>query len=160
MQNVKDILAAVKWIKQIPSIDPDRIGLWGGSGGGCTTLYTMTHSDAFKAGISTFPVSDWHYYDSIYTERYQGTPEDNPLGYKDTSCELAASHLKGKLFIVHSTYDDNVHPQNTFAFIDKLIANNIQFQLMIYPWRKHGVSDYPARVHLYTMMLDFWRKNL
>lgn len=160
MQNVKDILAAVKWIKQIPAVDPERIGIWGGSGGGCTTLYTMTHSDVFKAGISLFPVSDWHYYDSIYTERYLSTPQDNPEGYRDTSCELFAHNLKGRLLIVHGTYDDNVHPQNTYAFIDQLIKYNIQFDLMIYPWRKHGISDNPGRIHMYTLMLDFWRRYL
>jgi dipeptidyl-peptidase-4 len=73
---------------------------------------------------------------------------------------LAAPNLKGRLLIAHGTYDDNVHPQNTWAFINELIAKNIQFELMIYPWRKHGISDYPARVHLYTLMLDFWKKNL
>ena len=160
IQNVKDISAGVEWIKQMPWIDPNRIGIWGGSGGGCSTLYTMTHSDAFKAGISLFPVSDWHYYDSIYTERYLSTPQDNPNGYKDTSSVLSAKNLKGRLLIVHGTYDDNVHPQNTFAFIDRLIKNNIQFDLMIYPWRKHGIRDYPARVHLYTLMLDFWQRHL
>ena len=160
IRNVKDISAGVEWIKQMPWIDPNRIGIWGGSGGGCTTLYTMTHSDAFKAGISLFPVSDWHYYDSIYTERYLSTPQDNPKGYRDTSSVLSAGNLKGRLLIVHGTYDDNVHPQNTYAFIDRLIKNNIQFDLMIYPWRKHGIRDYPARVHLYTLMLDFWQRHL
>ena len=160
MQNVKDILAAVKWIKQIPAIDPERIGIWGGSGGGCTTLYTMTRSDVFKAGISLFPVSDWYYYDTIYTERYQSTPQDNPEGYRETSCELFAHNLKGRLLIVHGTYDDNVHPQHTYAFIDRLIQHNIQFEMMIYPWRKHGISDSPGRVHMYTLMLDFWKRQL
>jgi dipeptidyl-peptidase-4 len=160
IRNVKDISAGVEWIKQMPWIDSNRIGIWGGSGGGCTTLYTMTHSDIFKAGISLFPVSDWHYYDSIYTERYLSTPQDNPQGYKDTSSVLSAKNLKGRLLIVHGTYDDNVHPQNTYAFIDRLIKNNIQFELMIYPWRKHGIRDYAARVHLYTLMLDFWQRHL
>ncbi|MBA7492386.1 Dipeptidyl aminopeptidase 4 [subsurface metagenome] len=160
MQNVKDILAGIRWLKSMPYIDPERIGIWGRSGGGCTTLYTMTHSDAFKAGIAVAPVSDWHFYDTIYTERYQSTPQDNPDGYKETSSVLSASNLKGKLFIVHGTYDDNVHPQNTFAFTNNLIKHNIPFELMIYPWRKHGISDTPARVHLYHLMLDFWKRNL
>lgn len=160
MQNVKDILAGVQWIKTLPYIDPDRIGIWGGSGGGCTTIYIMTHADVFKAGVSLFPVSDWYYYDSIYTERYLSTPQDNPEGYRDTSAVLSAPNLKGRLLIAHGTYDDNVHPQNTWAFINELIAKNIQFELMIYPWRKHGIGDYPARVHLYTLMLDFWKRNL
>lgn len=160
MQNLKDILDGVKWIKKFPYIDEKRIGIWGGSGGGCTTLFVMTHSDVFKAGISLYPVTDWHYYDTIYTERYQSTPEDNPEGYKATSLVLSAKNLKGRLLIVHGTYDDNVHPQNTEAFINELIKNNIQFDLMIYPWRKHGIGDLPARIHLYTLMLDFWKRNL
>lgn len=159
-QNLKDILDGVKWIKKFPYIDEKRIGIWGGSGGGCTTLFVMTHSDVFKAGISLYPVSEWHYYDTIYTERYQSTPEDNPEGYKATSSVLTAKNLKGRLLIVHGTYDDNVHPQNTEAFINELIKNNIQFDLMIYPWRKHGIGDLPARIHLYTLMLDFWKRNL
>ncbi|MCU0285308.1 MAG: S9 family peptidase [Acidobacteria bacterium] len=160
IKNVEDILASVKWLKEKNYIDQNRIGIWGGSGGGCTTIYTMTHTGVFKAGISLFPVSDWIYYDSIYTERYLNTPQQNPQGYVDTSAVLTASKLKGRLLIAHGTYDDNVHPQNTWAFIDQLIANNIQFDLMIYPWRKHGISDYEGRVHLYTLMLDFWKKNL
>lgn len=160
MQNVKDILDGVKWIKEKSYIDPNRIGIWGGSGGGCTTIYTMTHTDVFKAGISLFPVSDWLYYDSIYTERFLNTPQENPEGYRDTSAVLSVHNLKGHLLIAHGTYDDNVHPQNTWAFINELIAKNIQFELMIYPWRKHGISDYPGRVHSYTLMLDFWKRNL
>ncbi|MGQ9618882.1 MAG: S9 family peptidase [Candidatus Aminicenantia bacterium] len=160
IQNLKDILDGVKWIKKFPFIDEKRLGIWGGSGGGCTTLFVMTHSEVFKAGIALYPVSDWHFYDSIYTERYQSTPEDNSEGYRLTSSVLAAKNLKGKLLIVHGTYDDNVHPQNTEAFINELIKNNIQFEIMIYPWRKHGIGDLPARIHLYTLMLDFWKRNL
>jgi len=159
-QNLKDILAGVDWLKKMSFIDQNQLGVWGWSGGGCTTLYTMTHSDIFKAAIAVAPVADWHFYDTIYTERYQGTPQDNPEGYKETSSVLAAKNLKGHLLIVHGTYDDNVHPQNTFAFTNSLIKNNIKFELMIYPWRKHGVSDTPARIHLYNLMLDFWNRNL
>lgn len=160
MQNLKDILAGVNWLKQMPFIDSSRLGIWGGSGGGCTTLYVMTHSDIFKAGISLYPVSDWYLYDTIYTERYQSTPQDYPQGYKDTSSVLVAGNLKGRLLICHGTYDDNVHPQNTEAFINNLIEHNIPFELMIYPWRKHGISDAPATIHLYNLMLNFWKRNL
>ncbi len=160
IQNLKDILDGVKWIKQFPFIDENRLGIWGGSGGGCTTLFVMTHSDVFKAGIALYPVSDWHFYDTIYTERYQSTPKENPEGYRATSSVLSAKNLKGYLLIVHGTYDDNVHPQNTEAFINELIKHNIQFELMIYPWRKHGISDFPARIHLYTLMSNFWKRNL
>jgi dipeptidyl-peptidase-4 len=160
MQNVKDILSGVRWLEKFPFIDKSRLGIWGWSGGGCTTLFTMTHSDVFKAAIAVAPVSDWRYYDTIYTERYQSTPQDNPEGYQETSSVLAAKNLKGRLLIVHGTYDDNVHPQNTYAFINSLIKNNIPFELMIYPWRKHGIRDTPARIHLYNLMLDFWKRNL
>jgi dipeptidyl-peptidase-4 len=160
MQNVKDILAAVRWLGELPYNDTSRLGIWGGSGGGCTTLYTMTHCDAFKAGISLYPVSDWHFYDTIYTERYLDTPERNPRGYKETSSVLAARDLKGKLLIVHGTYDDNVHPQNTEAFIHELIAANMPFEMMIYPWQKHGIGARPDQIHLRTLMLDFWKRNL
>jgi dipeptidyl-peptidase-4 len=160
MPNVRDIQAALRWIKRQPNIDARRIGIWGGSGGGCTTIYTMTRMRDFKAGISLFPVSDWYYYDTIYTERFLDTPQDNPDGYRDTSAVLGGSNLSGRLLIVHGTYDDNVHPQNTWAFVNELIMFNIQFDMMIYPWRKHGITDLPARVHLYTMMMDFWKKNL
>ena len=71
-----------------------------------------------------------------------------------------AENLKGRLLIVHGTYDDNVHPQNSYAFINSLIKNNIPFELMIYPWRKHGIRDAPARIHLYSLMLVFWKRNL
>ncbi len=147
-------------MKTLPYVDSERIGLWGGSGGGCTTLYTMTHSDVFKAAVSLYPVSDWHFYDTIYTERYMDTPQNNPRGYQETSSVLAASQLKGKLLIIHGTYDDNVHPQNTLAFINGLIEHNIQFDLMMYPWRKHGIGDLPARRHLDRMILDFWKRHL
>jgi dipeptidyl-peptidase 4 len=160
IQNVRDILAGVEGLKNLPYVDPERLGLWGWSGGGCTTLYTMTHSDAFKAAIAVAPVADWRFYDSIYTERYQGTPEENPSGYEETSSVKAASNLKGRLLIAHGTYDDNVLPQNTYAFIDKLMESRIPFDLMIYPWRKHGISDTPATLDLFRRMLTFWDQNL
>jgi dipeptidyl-peptidase-4 len=159
-QNLKDILAGVAWLKQQPWVDATRLGIWGGSGGGTMTLYAMTRSDVFKAGISLFPVSDFTYYDTIYTERYMSTPQENPEGYKATSSMLVAGNLKGRLLIAHGTYDDNVHPQNTEAFVNGLYAKNIQFDLLIYPWRKHGISDRPGTIHLYTAMLEFWQRYL
>jgi dipeptidyl-peptidase 4 len=160
MQNVRDILDAVRWIKSLPYVDGARLGLWGGSGGGCTTLFTMTHSDVFKAAVSLFPVSDWHYYDTIYTERYLDRPQDNPEGYAETSSVRAAGNLKGTLLIVHGTYDDNVHPQNTEAFAHELIQRGIPFEMMIYPWQKHGILAPADQLHLRARMLDFWNRNL
>jgi len=158
--NVADILAAVRRLKEFPFVDPDRIGLWGGSGGGCTTLFTMTHCDAFKAAIALYPVSDWHFYDTIYTERYLDTPQTNPGGYAETSSVLAAGNLKGRLLIVHGTYDDNVHPQNTEAFIHALIAADKPYEMMIYPWQKHGIRGEAEEIHLGKLMIEFWRRNL
>lgn len=160
LQNVKDILDGVRWIKKMPFIDGDNLGLWGWSGGGCTTLYTMTHSDVFKAAIAVAPVSDWHFYDTIYTERYMGTPQDNKDGYRITSSVLAASNLKGHLLLIHGSYDDNVHPQNSYAFADELIAHGIDFEMLIYPWRKHGITDRAAHIHHFNLMLNFWEQNL
>ncbi len=159
-QNVADILAAVRRIKEFPFVDGARLGLWGGSGGGCTTLFTTTHCDAFKAAIALYPVSDWHYYDTIYTERYQDTPQRNPKGYEDTSSVLAAKNLKSRLLIIHGTYDDNVHPQNTEAFIHELILANIPVEVMIYPWQKHGIEAQADSIHHFTLMLDFWKRHL
>ena len=161
IRNVKDILAGVLWLKQMPYIDINRLGIWGGSGGGATTIQVMTSSDVIKAGIARAPGNvDWYLYDTIWTERYMDTPQDNPEGYKETSTVLRASNLKGRLLIIHGTYDDNVHIQNTYAFINELIEHNIQFELMIYPWRKHGISDIAARIHSHYLMLDFWNRHL
>lgn len=158
--NLNDILSAVDWLSSLTYIDSKRIGIWGWSGGGSTTLFAMTHSDVFKAGISIAPVSDLQFYDTIYMEKYMRTPDDNPNGYEESSSVSAAKNIKGHLLIVHGTYDDNVHPQNTYAFIDQLIENNIQFDIMIYPWRQHTIADTKARIHLYSMMLNFWKKYL
>lgn len=158
--NLDDILSAIDWLCSLPYIDNKRIGIWGWSGGGSTTLFAMTHSNAFKAGISVAPVSDLQFYDTIYMEKYMSTPDDNPNGYEQSSSVAAAKNLKGHLLIIHGTYDDNVHPQNTYAFIDQLIENNIHFEIMIYPWRQHTIADTNARIHLYTIMLNFWKKYL
>ena len=157
---LSDLLDAVKWLKKQDFVDPGRVGIWGWSGGGTFTLLALTHSKEFKAGISVAPVTDWHHYDTIWAEAYMKRPEDNPEGYEKTSLVKTAKNLHGRLLLVHGTYDDNVHPQNTWAFIDELIKANKMFDLMIYPMRKHGISDDPARIHLYNTMLEFWTKNL
>ena len=159
-KSLEEILAGVAWLKRQPWVDAGRIGIWGGSGGGAMTLYAMTHSDAFRAGVSLFPVSDFATYDSIYTERYMRTPAENPEGYVATSSVRKAGDLKGRLLVAHGTFDDNVHPQNTEAFVDALYEKNVQFEMLIYPWRKHGITDRPATVHLYTAMLEFWKRHL
>ena len=120
----------------------------------------MTHSQEFKAGIAVAALSDWHHYDTIWAEAFMKRPQDNPKGYKKTSLVKAAKNLHGRLLLVHGTYDDNVHPQNAWAFIDELIKAGKMFDMMMYPMRQHGISDDPAQIHLYNTMLEFWTHNL
>jgi len=144
---------------QYPQLDRARTGIWGWSNGGSMTLYALTHSDRFKAGISVAPVTNWRDYDSIYTERYMGLPKDNARGYDD-SIVSAAGNLHGSLLLVHGTSDDNVHFQNTIQIADALIKNGKQFQLMIYPDKTHGIAGPDTRAHLFHMMEDFWKNEL
>jgi dipeptidyl-peptidase-4 len=157
---LNDLIAAAKWLKSQPYVDADRVGIWGWSGGGSYTLNAMTKSTEFKAGIAVAAVSDWHYYDTKWAEFSMKRPEDNPEGYEKTSFVKSAKDLHGRLLLVHGTYDDNVHPQNAWSFIDELIKAGKMFDLMMYPMRKHGISDRPARIHLFNTMLEFWSKNL
>ncbi|MDZ7401658.1 MAG: S9 family peptidase [candidate division KSB1 bacterium] len=157
---LNDLIDAVKWFKSQSWIDPERVGIWGWSGGGSFTLNAMTHSKEFKAGIAVAAVTDWHYYDSKWAEATMKRPEDNPEGYERTSFVKSAKDLSGRLLLVHGTYDDNVHIQNAWAFADELIKAGKMFDMMIYPMRQHGISDRPARIHLYKTMLEFWLKNL
>ena len=120
----------------------------------------MTGSQEFKAGISVAPVTDFRYYDTKWAEAYMKTPQSNPEGYQKTSLVNQAKDLHGRLLLVHGTFDDNVHPQNTWHFIDELIQAGKPVDMMMYPKRKHGISDRPARIHLYKKMLEFWKMHL
>lgn len=157
---LNDLVDGVKWFKNQTYIDSTRIGVWGWSGGGTYTLNAMTNSKEFKAGIAVAAVTDWRYYDTRFGEMGMKRSLDNPDGYNSTSLVASAKNLHGKLMIVHGTYDDNVHIQNAWAFIDQLIKANIRYELQVYPMRKHGISDRPAQIHLYNSMLDFWKRNL
>jgi len=157
----QDHIAGGKHLASLPYIDEDRIGIWGWSYGGYATALAMFKgAEIFKAGIAVAPVSTWRFYDTIYTERYLQKPQDNPSGYDDNSPLTHASKLKGKFLLVHGTGDDNVHYQNSIALQNELILHGKQFQSFFYPNRTHGISDYNARVHLFTMMTDFILKNL
>jgi dipeptidyl-peptidase-4 len=157
---LKDQLTALDQLyAQFPQLDPARTAMWGWSNGGSMTLYALTHSDRFKAGISVAPVTSWRNYDSIYTERYMGLLKDNASAYDD-SIVSAASSLHGSLLLVHGTSDDNVHFQNTIQMTDALIRSGKQFRLMIYPDKTHGIAGSGARTQLFHMMEDFWNKEL
>lgn len=155
-----DLLSAIRWLKAQKYVDTNRVGIWGWSGGGMYTLLAMTRTKEFASGIAVAPVTDWHYYDAKWTELQMKRPEDNPEGYQKTSSVLHAKDLHGRLLMVHGTYDDNVHPQNSQAFLNELIKAGILVDVMIYPMRKHTLDDAPARIHLYKTMLDFWKRNL
>jgi dipeptidyl-peptidase-4 len=155
-----DLVAATRWLKKQSWVDSERVGVWGWSYGGMMTLNVMTRSSEFKAGIAVAAGTDWRYYDSKWTESAMRTPQENPEGYERASLIPRAKDLHGHLLIVYGTYDDNVHPYNELAFIDALVAAGKKFEMMSYPMRKHGINDLPATLHLYHLMLDFWKTNL
>jgi dipeptidyl-peptidase 4 len=145
-----------------PFVDPDRIGVWGWSGGGSMTLNAMfRYPDLYKAGLSVASVPDQRLYDTIYQERYMGLPDDNAEGYKNGSPITFAKDLKGQLLIVHGTGDDNVHYQGFERLVDALVAANKQFRMMAYPNRSHGIYEgRGTTLHLYTMFTRFFEENL
>ncbi|HYL12993.1 MAG TPA: DPP IV N-terminal domain-containing protein [Terriglobales bacterium] len=157
---LKDQLASLdRLLSQYPMLDKNRVCIWGWSNGGSMTLYSLLHSDAYRCGISGAPVTDWHDYDSIYTERYMGPPRENAKAYTESSMPAAADKLHGSLLLIHGTSDDNVHLQNSIQMINSLIQANKQFRLMLYPGKTHGVTG-KERAHLYRMMQDFLEQNL
>ncbi|MBC7923066.1 MAG: S9 family peptidase, partial [Ferruginibacter sp.] len=158
---VQDQIEGAKYLAGLAYVDATRIGIWGWSYGGYMASLCMTvGADYFKAGIAVAPVTSWRFYDSIYTERYLKTPQENPGGYDDNSPVTHADKLKGKYFLIHGTGDDNVHFQNAVVMENALIKANKQFRSFYYPNRNHGISGGNTRLHLYTMMTDFLEKNL
>jgi dipeptidyl-peptidase-4 len=155
-----DLVAAARWLKKQSWVDPARVGVWGWSYGGFMTLNLMTRSQEFKAGVSVAPVVDWRFYDTKWTEGAMRTPQENAAGYESSSLIPLAKQMHGRVLIVFGTYDDNVHPYNEFAFINALIAAGKKFDMMAYPMRQHGIADEAATLHLYRLMLDFWKANL
>jgi len=160
-QELSDQRDGVQYLKALPYVDSNRIGVWGWSYGGYMTLHAMFEAgDDFKAGFAGGPVTDWRYYDSIYTERYLGLPQKNEKGYQDSSPVKYASQLKGKLLIAHGTGDDNVHFANTLAVINDLIEAGKYVEVLAFPGRGHGVSDPPARRVLMQRVMQFFLDSL
>jgi dipeptidyl-peptidase-4 len=158
---LKDQLTALDQLfAQYPQLDRSRVGIWGWSNGGSMTLYAMTHSEVFKAGVSVAPVTDWHNYDSIYTERYQGLPKDNGQGYDDLLLSKVAGKLHGSLFLAHGTSDDNVHFQNSIQMIEALVKAGKQFRFMAYPNKTHSISGPEDRDHLFHAIEDHFEHEL
>ncbi|MGC2472752.1 MAG: DPP IV N-terminal domain-containing protein [Candidatus Sulfotelmatobacter sp.] len=158
---LKDQLTALdQLLAKYPQLDNERIGIWGWSNGGSMTLYSMTHSDRFRAGVAVAPVTNQVNYDSIYTERYMGLLKDDKAGYEMSDVTKSADKLHGALLLVHGTSDDNVHFQNSIQMINALINAGKQFRLMIYPGKTHGIAGKDARVHLFTMIEDQFEREL
>ncbi len=157
---VPDLEDGFRYLKSFPYVDESRLGMFGWSYGGFMTSYFMTHSKMLKMGIAGGLVGDWALYDSIYTERYMRTPQNNPDGYKKGSVIDAARDLSGKLLIIHGGIDNNVHQQNATKFMFELQKAGKQFDFMSYPTQRHGVSDPWQAKHMYQMMTNFILNNL
>jgi dipeptidyl-peptidase 4 len=156
-----DQLAAIDQVLAAnPVIDRERLGWWGWSYGGYMTTYALTHSKRFKVGIAVAPVTDWQDYDSIYTERYMGLPNDNKDGYRKSSTVNSAADLSGRLLLVHGTGDDNVHMQNTVQLIQALITADKPYDLQLYPRKTHGIAGKAARAHLFNRIQDQFERWL
>jgi len=156
-----DQIEAAKYLGSLPYVDKSNIAIWGWSFGGFTTLLSMEKGgDIFKAGIAVAPVSHWKFYDTIYTERYMRTPQQNPEGYDDNSPLLHPEGIKGRLFLIHGSADDNVHVQSSMEFSEALVQADIQFDMAIYTNRDHSIYGGNTRLHLYHRMTDFLKANL
>ncbi|MDR3251022.1 MAG: DPP IV N-terminal domain-containing protein [Tannerella sp.] len=157
----RDQAAAAVALGKLPYIDAKRIAIWGWSFGGYNTLMSMTVGNgAFKAGIAVAPPTDWRYYDSVYTERFMRTPNENKKGYDETSPIKLAKDLQGKLLLVHGTADDNVHFKQSMDYAEALVQAGKQFEMQFYRDRNHGISGGNTRMHLYTRMSEFLFDNL
>ncbi|WP_066629116.1 S9 family peptidase [Labilibacter marinus] len=156
-----DQIEAAKYLGSLTYCDADRIGIWGWSFGGFMSSSCLSKGDGiFKVGIAVAPVTNWRYYDSVYTERYMRKPQENAKGYDDNSPINMAEDLSGRLFLIHGTADDNVHYQNTLEYVEQLVQANKQFDMFVYPNRNHSIFGGNTRMHLYTMMSNYLKKNL
>ena len=158
---IEDQIAAAQWVGSQSFVDAGRIGIFGWSFGGYMASLAMTKgADVFKVGIAVAPVTTWRYYDTIYTERYLQTPQENPQGYDENSPINFAGLMKGKYLLIHGTADDNVHYQNAVEMAEALIQKNKEFEFMTYPDKNHGIYGGNTRLHLYQKMTNFILNNL
>lgn len=158
---VEDQIAAAKKLSELSYIDESRTGIWGWSYGGfMSTNCLLKGNDTFEMAIAVAPVTSWRFYDTIYTERFMRTPQENPSGYDENSPFNYPELLKGKYLLVHGSADDNVHVQNTMRMVEALVQANKQFDWAIYPDKNHSIFGGNTRLHLYTKMTDFINENL
>jgi dipeptidyl-peptidase-4 len=158
----EDMISAARYLASLPYVDKARIGVWGWSYGGFMVLNCMTRAaDYFSVGVSVAPVTDYRYYDDIYTERFMRTPKENPDGYAENSPIKYVDRFKGKLLLIHGMSDDNVHPQNSYDFMTAMVAADKYFDLQLYPNNNHFMNTGKnTSDHLYRRMTDYILKNL
>lgn len=157
----EDMIAVAKYIKKWDFVDPNRIGIMGWSYGGYMSSLAITKgAEHFKMAIAVAPVTNWRYYDNIYTERFMRTPQENAKGYDDNSPINHVDKLKGNYFLIHGTGDDNVHVQNAYEMVKALVKANKDFDQFIYPNKDHGIYGGNTRNHLFRMMLKYTQENL
>lgn len=158
---IEDQIDAAKYLATLPYVDGKNIAMFGWSYGGYMSSLAVTKgADVFKAGVAVAPVINWRFYDTIYTERYMRTPQENPTGYDDNSPSSHADKLKGPYLLIHGTADDNVHYQNSMVMVQKLVNANKQFDFMAYPDKNHGIGGGNTRLQLFTKITDFLNANL
>ena len=158
---IEDQVDAARYLGTLPYIDKGRIGHWGWSYGGFMSSLAITKgADVFKAAIAVAPVTNWRFYDDIYTERFMRTPQENPKGYDDNSPLNFTKNIRGKFLIIHGTADDNVHFQNSVMMVDKMIENNIDFESGYYPNKNHSINGGNTTFHIYRKMTEFILRNL
>ena len=156
-----DQIEVAKYMGAMPFVDKSRIGFQGWSYGGyMASLMISKGADVIKAAIAVAPVTNWKYYDNIYTERFLRTPAENKSGYEDNSPTNFVKNIKGKFLLIHGSADDNVHMQNSMELADALVKNNIPFDFMIYPNKNHGIGGGLTRLHIYSKILKFVTENL
>ena len=157
----RDQVEAARALGELPYIDKDRIAIWGWSFGGYNTLMALsTGNGTFKVGIAVAPPTDWRYYDTIYTERFMRTPQENFEGYKATAPLNLVKNLQGKLLLVHGTADDNVHFMQSLDYAEALVQAGKQFDMHVYKDRNHSIYGGNTRYHLYTKMANYLFENL
>ncbi|HQI44247.1 MAG TPA: prolyl oligopeptidase family serine peptidase, partial [Dysgonamonadaceae bacterium] len=156
-----DQIAAARYFATLPYVDGKRIGIWGWSYGGYNVLMSMSRGNGvFKAGVAIAAVSDWRFYDSVYTERFMRTPQQNQSGYDNGSPLKLAKQLQGNLLLIHGTADDNVHFQNAMEYTRALVAADKQFEMFVFPDKNHSIYGGNTRSYLYQKVIDFYKKNL
>lgn len=157
----EDQVEAARYLGSLPFVDKNNMAIWGWSYGGFMSALCMEKgADVFKVGISVAPVTNWRFYDSVYTERYMRTPRENENGYDDNSPLFHAEKIKGKYLLIHGTADDNVHVQNTMEFTERMVQANVQFDMALYTNRNHSIRGGNTTMHLYTRMTNFLIDNL